>query len=99
MVRLPKGVRLGCLSPLKLKLGRSIMTFRRRAFTPLAAGGAALPAMPGLMGEWLSGRLGQQFFVDYRTGAIGNIGTEAVDSRPSEPAIRARPSVAETTKK
>jgi len=30
------------------------------------------------MGQWLSERLGQQFFIENRTGAGGNIGTEAV---------------------
>src|ERR1700754_4223100 len=31
-----------------------------------------------LLGQWLSDRLGQQFFVENRAGASGNIGTEAV---------------------
>jgi len=83
------------------------MEFPRRAFLRLAAGAAALPAMPRmsraqaypsrpvriivgfpaggatdiqarLMGQWLSDRLGQQFIVENRSGASGNIGTEAV---------------------
>jgi tripartite-type tricarboxylate transporter receptor subunit TctC len=84
----------------------------RRQFLHLAAGAAALPAVPRiaraqtyparsvriivafaaggpndiitrLMAQWLSDRLGQQFVVENRPGAGGNIGTEA--------AIRATP--------
>ena len=83
------------------------MEFPRRTFLRLAAGAAALPALPRiaqsqaypsrpvriivgfpaggatdiqarLMGQWLSDRLGQQFIVENRAGASGNIGTEAV---------------------
>jgi tripartite-type tricarboxylate transporter receptor subunit TctC len=79
----------------------------RRQFLHLAAGAAALPAVPciaraqaypirpvrivvgfaagggldinaRLIGQWLSERLGQQFVVENRTGAAGNVGTEAV---------------------
>src|SRR4051812_2732640 len=87
--------------------GGRVMEFRRRTFLKLAAGAAALPAVPRLaraqaypsrpariivgfaaggatdiqarlMGQWLSDRLGQQFIVENRSGASGNIGTEAV---------------------
>jgi tripartite-type tricarboxylate transporter receptor subunit TctC len=83
------------------------MVFPRRTFLQLAAGAAALPAVPHmaraqvypsrpvrivvgfpaggatdiqarLMGQWLSDRLGQQFIIENRSGASGNIGTEAV---------------------
>jgi tripartite-type tricarboxylate transporter receptor subunit TctC len=83
------------------------MEFPRRTFLHLAAGAAALPAVPRfaqaqaypsrpvriivgfpaggatdiqarLMGQWLSDRLGQQFIIENRSGASGNIGTEAV---------------------
>ena len=83
------------------------MVFPRRTFLQLAAGAAALPAVPRmaraqvypsrpvrivvgfpaggatdiqarLMGQWLSDRLGQQFIIENRAGASGNIGTEAV---------------------
>src|SRR3954465_8317881 len=83
------------------------MKLPRRQFLHLAAGAAALPALPRaaraqawpsrpvrivvgfaaggatdiqarLMGQWLSDHLGQQFIVENRAGASGNIGTEAV---------------------
>jgi tripartite-type tricarboxylate transporter receptor subunit TctC len=89
------------------------MKFLRRAFMHLAAGAAALPAVPRmaraqaypsrparivvgftaggatdiqarLMGEWLSERLGQQFIVENRPGASGNIGTELVVKAPPD---------------
>jgi tripartite-type tricarboxylate transporter receptor subunit TctC len=37
-----------------------------------------------LMGKWLSDRLGQQFIVENRTGASGNIGTEVVAKAPAD---------------
>src|SRR5262245_45852684 len=40
--------------------------------------GSAPDIVARLMGQWLSERLGQQFFVENRPGAGTNIGTEAV---------------------
>jgi tripartite-type tricarboxylate transporter receptor subunit TctC len=89
------------------------MKFPRRTFLQLAAGAAALPALPRisraqaypsrpvriivgfpaggatdiqarLMGQWLSDRLGQQFIIENRAGASGNIGTEAVAKAPAD---------------
>jgi tripartite-type tricarboxylate transporter receptor subunit TctC len=37
-----------------------------------------------VMSQWLSERLGQQFFVDNRPGASGNIGTETVVRAPAD---------------
>jgi tripartite-type tricarboxylate transporter receptor subunit TctC len=48
-----------------------------RIIVGYAAGGSTDIAAR-LMGQWLSERLGQQFFVENRTGAAGNIATEAV---------------------
>ena len=89
------------------------MNFRRRTFVHLAAGAAALPAVPRiaraqawpsrpvriivgfpaggatdiqarLMGEWLTGRLGQQFIIENKPGASGNIGTDTVAKAPAD---------------
>lgn len=89
------------------------MKISRRMILHLAAGAAALPALPRLaraqaypsrpvrivvgfaaggatdiqarlMGQWLSDRLGQQFIVENRAGASGNIGTEAVAKAPAD---------------
>jgi tripartite-type tricarboxylate transporter receptor subunit TctC len=90
------------------------MKFPRRAFMHLAAGAAALPAVPHvaraqaypsrqpvrivvgfppggatdimarLMGDWLTERLGQQFLIENKPGASGNIGIEIVAKAPAD---------------
>jgi len=89
------------------------MKFPRREFMHLAAGAAALPAVPGLAraqaypsrpvrivvgfpaggatdimarltGDWLTQRLGQQFLVDNKPGASGNIGIDGVAKSPAD---------------
>src|SRR5215212_6580516 len=93
------------------------MKHHRRKFLRLAAGAAALPALPRvalaqssaqsyparpvrlivpfpagqatdtiarLIGQSLSERLGQGFVIENRTGAGGNIGTEAVVHAPPD---------------
>src|SRR5882757_6712878 len=97
-----------------LTLGGTMLKLpHRRQFLHLAAGAAALPAVPHvaraqayparpvrlivgfpaggandtlarLMGHWLSERLGQQFVIENRPGAGGNIGTEAVVRAPAD---------------
>src|SRR5215831_13999528 len=93
--------------------GRFKMKLPRRQFLHLAAGAAALRAVPRvawaqayptrpvrlivgfapgqaldittrMIGQWLSERLGQQFIVENRPGAGGNIGTEAVVRAPPD---------------
>ena len=42
------------------------------------AAGGGVDVTARLIGQWLAGRLGQSFVVENRTGAGGNVGTEAV---------------------
>jgi len=46
--------------------------------------GGATDIQARLAGQWLSERLGQQFVVENRSGASGNIGTEAVAKAPAD---------------
>src|SRR6187455_3437524 len=46
--------------------------------------GGATDIMARLMGEWLTERLGQQFIVENKPGASGNIGTETVAKSPAD---------------
>src|ERR1700688_582749 len=48
------------------------------------AAGAPNDITARLIGQWLSDRLNQQFIVDNRTGAGGNIGTEVVVRAPAD---------------
>src|SRR5215510_12768905 len=46
--------------------------------------GGATDIQARLMGQWLTDRLGQQFLVENRAGASGNIGTESVAKAPAD---------------
>jgi tripartite-type tricarboxylate transporter receptor subunit TctC len=48
-----------------------------RIIAGFAAGGG-VDVTARLIGQWLAGRLGQSFVIENRTGAGGNVGTEAV---------------------
>jgi tripartite-type tricarboxylate transporter receptor subunit TctC len=50
------------------------------SFTP----GGSFDITARLIGQWLSERLGQQFVIENRPGAAGNIGTEAVVRAPPD---------------
>src|ERR1700754_2120742 len=54
-----------------------------RIIVGFAAGGAT-DIQARLAGQWLSDHLGQQFIVENRAGASGNIGTEAVAKAPAD---------------
>ncbi len=47
-------------------------------------GGGTPDLLSRLIGQWLSARLGQPFVVENRTGAAGNLATEAVVSAPAD---------------
>src|SRR4029079_9040996 len=49
-----------------------------------AAPGGTADILARLFGQWLTERLGQQFVVENRTGAAGNIGTESVVRSPAD---------------
>jgi tripartite-type tricarboxylate transporter receptor subunit TctC len=49
-----------------------------RLIVPFEPGGSVTDITARLMGQWLSERLGQQFVIENRPGAAGNIGTNAV---------------------
>jgi tripartite-type tricarboxylate transporter receptor subunit TctC len=52
--------------------------------TVQAPAGGSPDIIARVMSQWLSERLGQQFVVDNRPGASGNIGTEAVVRAPAD---------------
>ena len=54
-----------------------------RVVVPVAAGGAN-DVTARIISQWLSERLGQQFFVENRPGAAGNVGTEAAIRSPAD---------------
>jgi tripartite-type tricarboxylate transporter receptor subunit TctC len=62
---------------------QSYPTRPARIIVGFAPGGAA-DIMARLMGQWLSERLGQQFVIENRPGAGGNIATEAAVRSPPD---------------
>jgi tripartite-type tricarboxylate transporter receptor subunit TctC len=68
-VALPAVARIARAQPYPARPVRVIV-----GFTP----GSAPDMVARLMGQWLSERTGQQFLIENRSGAGGNIGTEAV---------------------
>ena len=48
------------------------------------AAGSTTDILARLMGQWLSERLGQQFIIENRPGAAGNIAAEAVVKAPAD---------------
>ena len=54
-----------------------------KIIVPFGTGGGT-DILARVLGQWLSERLGQQFFVENRPGAGGNIGTETVTRAPPD---------------
>src|SRR4051812_27151727 len=54
-----------------------------RMIVPFGPGGGT-DIVARLIGQWLSERLGQQFVIENRPGAGGNLGTEAVVRAPPD---------------
>src|SRR6202030_1759867 len=54
-----------------------------RIIVPFYAGGSS-DITARLIGQWLAEHLGQQFIVENRSGAAGNIGIEAVVRAPAD---------------
>src|SRR5580698_9326742 len=54
-----------------------------RLISGFAAGGAP-DIVARLMGQWLTERLGEQFIIENRSGAGGNIAVEAVVNAPAD---------------
>jgi len=67
----------------RIALAQAYPSRPARIVVGFAAGGAT-DIQARLMGQWLSDRLGQQFIVENRAGASGNIGTEAVVRAPAD---------------
>src|SRR5262249_18163703 len=67
------------------------------------AAGSTTDILARLMGQWLSQRLGQQFIIENRPGAGGNVGAETVVKAPADgytllmvpPAVAANPALYE----
>src|SRR3979490_2439050 len=63
--------------------GQSYPSRPVRLIVGYPAGGTS-DVLARLMGQWLSERLGQQFVIENRPGAAGNIATEAVARAPPD---------------
>src|SRR5262245_40402572 len=67
----------------RIARSQAVPSLPRHIIAPFAPGGPT-DIIALLMGQWLSERLGQPFVIENRTGAGGNIGTEAVVRAPPD---------------
>ena len=77
LVMMATGSALGLAGAPSVAGGQAYPSRPARILVGFAAGGAT-DIQARLMGQWLSDRLGQQYIVDNRSGASGNIATEMV---------------------
>jgi tripartite-type tricarboxylate transporter receptor subunit TctC len=74
------GLAVALMGVLFAATGTSALEYPTRPVRIVAANaaGSTVDFLARLMAQWLSQRLGQQFMVEDRPGAGGNIGTESV---------------------
>jgi tripartite-type tricarboxylate transporter receptor subunit TctC len=80
------GLALGALAaPLAARVARA-QSYPTRPVRWVVGGTAGSPpdTLARLLGQWLSGRLGQPFVIENRPGSGGNIGTAAAVRAPSD---------------
>jgi tripartite-type tricarboxylate transporter receptor subunit TctC len=72
--------------PLRSRVAAAEASYPSRAVRIVAgfAAGGGVDITARLVGQWLTDRLGQPFLIENRTGADGNIATEAVVNAPAD---------------
>ena len=75
---------LALYRPCRASHGHRLIRRGRCASSSAFAAGGGVDITARLIGQWLSERLGQQFVIENRPGAGGNIGTEAVVNAPPD---------------
>jgi tripartite-type tricarboxylate transporter receptor subunit TctC len=77
---------IGVVAPLAAASPGSAQTYPERPVRVLVGfpAGGQIDIIARLIGQWLTDRLGQQFFIDNRPGAASNIAAEALIRAPAD---------------